>query len=108
MGSYHEHEGRLIEGMPARGTERHAYSHQKAAVERVLDEALTGSATDAYVFRPCVVAGPEAPALLEQLPYLRLAHKLPAVALRALGVVPGLKPVLPDHGVAFQLGSPAT
>lgn len=100
---YHEHEGRLIEGMPARGTERHAYSHQKAAVERVLDEALTGSATDAYVFRPCVVAGPEAPALLEQLPYLRLAHMLPPVALRALGRVPALKPVLPDHGVAFQL-----
>ena len=100
---YHEHKGRLTERTPARGTERHAYSHQKAAVERVLDEALTGSATDAYVFRPCVVAGPDAPALLNQLPYLRLAHMLPAVALRALGRVPALKPVLPDHGVAFQL-----
>ncbi len=94
--------GRLTERTPARGTERHAYSHQKAAVERVLDEALTGSATDAYVFRPCVVAGPDAPALLNQLPYLRLAHMLPAVALRALGRVPALKPVLPDHGVGLQ------
>jgi nucleoside-diphosphate-sugar epimerase len=69
----------------------------------VLDEALTGSATDAYVFRPCIVAGPEAPALLDQLPYLRLEHKLPAVALRALRRVPAIKPVLPDHGVPFQL-----
>ena len=100
---YHDHEGPLTEDMPTRGTERHAYSHQKAAVERVLHEALAGSATQAYVFRPCVVAGPEAPALLDLLPYLRLEHRLPAVALRALGVVPGLKPVLPDHGVPFQL-----
>ena len=100
---YHDHEGPLTEEMPARGTERHAYSHQKAAVERVLHDALAGSATETYVFRPCVVAGPEAPALLDLLPYLRLEHKLPAVVLRALGVVPGLKPVLPDHGVPFQL-----
>ena len=100
---YHDHDGPLTEDMPARGTERHAYSHQKAEVERVLDEALAGSATDAYVFRPCVVAGPEAPALLDQLPYLRLEHKLPAAALRALGRVPAVKPVLPDHGVPFQL-----
>lgn len=100
---YHDHEGLLTEEMPTRGAERHAYSHQKAAVERVLDEALTGSATEAYVFRPCIVAGPEAPALLDQLPYLRLEHKLPPVALRALRRVPAVKPVLPDHGVPFQL-----
>ena len=100
---YNDHDGLLAEDMPALGTERHAYSHQKAAVERVLRETLTGSATDAYVFRPCVVAGPEAPALLDQLPYLRLEHQAPAVALRALRRVPGVKPVLPDHGVPFQL-----
>ena len=80
---YHDHDGPLTEEMPTRGTERHAYSHQKAEVERVLHEALTDAATDAYVFRPCVVAGPEAPALLDQLPYLRLEHKVPAAALRA-------------------------
>jgi UDP-glucose 4-epimerase len=55
------------------------------------------------VFRPCVVAGPEAPALLDQVPYLRAEHALPAWAWRALGAVPGLKPVLPDHGIPFQL-----
>jgi len=69
----------------------------------VLDETLTGSTTATYVFRPCIVAGPKAPALLEQLPYLRLAHNVPAAVLRALGRLPALKPVLPDHGVPFQL-----
>lgn len=100
---YHEHEGLLTEDMPAVGTERHAYSHQKAEVERVLDRTLTGSATATYVFRPCIVAGPEAPALLDQLPDVSLERKVPAAALRALGRVPGVKPVLPDHGVPFQL-----
>ena len=100
---YHDHEGLLTEDTPTRGTERHAYSHQKAEVERVLDAALSGSATHAYVFRPSIVAGPEAPALLDQLPYLRLEHKVPAVARRLLGRMPAVKPLLPDHGVPFQL-----
>jgi nucleoside-diphosphate-sugar epimerase len=100
---YHDHDGPLTEDMSTRGTERHAYSRQKAEVERVLHEALTDAATDAYVFRPCVVAGPEAPALLDQLPYLRLEDKVPAAALRALRRLPAVKPVLPDHGVPFQL-----
>jgi UDP-glucose 4-epimerase len=101
---YHDDvSGMLTEDMPARGTERHAYSYQKAAVERVMNDALAGSRTDAYVFRPCIVAGPESQALLEQMPYVRLEHTLPAPVLRALGRVPFLKPVLPDHGVPFQL-----
>jgi nucleoside-diphosphate-sugar epimerase len=93
----------LTEDVPARGTERHAYSHQKAEVERVLDDALAGGATEAYVFRPCVVAGPQAPALLEQLPYVRLERSVPSPVRRVLGRIPGVKPVLPDHGVPFQL-----
>ncbi|HEX5820272.1 MAG TPA: NAD-dependent epimerase/dehydratase family protein [Solirubrobacterales bacterium] len=100
---YHDHSGPLTEEMPTRGTEQHAYSHQKAEVERVLDEALADAATDAYVFRPCIVAGPEAPALLDQLPYLRLEDKVPVAALRLIGRLPAVKPVLPDHGVPFQL-----
>jgi len=95
--------GALTEEMPTRGTERHAYSHQKAAVERVLGEVLMSSATHAYIFRPCIVAGPEAPALLDQLPYMRLADKVPSSMRRALERLPGVKPVLPDHGVPFQL-----
>jgi UDP-glucose 4-epimerase len=100
---YHPHEGLLTEATPTRGTERHAYSRQKADVERVLRQALAGAETQAYVFRPCVVAGPDAPALLDALPYLRVEHALPGWALRALRRVPGLSPVLPDHGVPFQL-----
>jgi UDP-glucose 4-epimerase len=101
---YHQDvEGALTEDMPARGTDRHAYSHQKAAVERVLLEALGGSATDAYVFRPCVVAGPDATALLDQLPYMRVEGRIPSMVRRVIGWLPGVKPVLPDHGVPFQL-----
>ena len=100
---YDPHEGLLTEATPARGTERHAYSRQKADVEQVVRETLAGSATDAYVFRPCVVAGPDAPALLDQIPYLQLEHALPKWALRALRATPGLRPVLPDNGVPFQL-----
>lgn len=95
--------GRITEDAPARGTERHAYSHQKAEVERVLEQALASSTTEAYVFRPCIVAGPDAPALLDQLPYLKLATKFPPALLRALARIPGLQPVLPDHGVPIQL-----
>ncbi len=101
---YHDDvEGELREDMEPRGTERHAYSHQKAEVERVLREALAGSGVEAYVFRPSVVAGPEAPALLEQIPYTQLGRKLPSALRDAMGRVPGLRPVLPDHGVPFQL-----
>jgi nucleoside-diphosphate-sugar epimerase len=96
--------GPLTEDMPPRGTEAHAYSHQKAAVERVLTEELGGQdGTAAYVFRPCIVAGPDAPALLDQLPYVRLEGVTPSVLRAALARVPGVKPVLPDHGVPFQL-----
>src|SRR5581483_10515602 len=102
---YHDDvDGLLSEEMPTRGTERHAYSHQKAEVERVLEAALAGSdRTAAYVFRPCVVAGPKAPALLNQLPYVRLEKGLPAALVKALAAVPGVTPVLPDHGIPFQL-----
>jgi UDP-glucose 4-epimerase len=101
---YHDDvEGPLTEDMPARGTETHAYSHQKAEVERALDEALAGAATDAWVFRPCIVAGPDAPALLDQLPYVRLEDKVPSTLAQSLSRIPGVKPVLPDHGIPFQL-----
>lgn len=102
-GYYDDVAGPLTEEMPARGTERHAYSHQKAEVERVLAEALEGSSVDAYVFRPCIVAGPDAPALLDQLPYMRFEDKVPSPVKATLARVPGVKPVLPDHGVPFQL-----
>ncbi|HSS04970.1 MAG TPA: NAD-dependent epimerase/dehydratase family protein [Solirubrobacterales bacterium] len=93
----------IDEDEPARGTARHPYSADKAEVERELREALAGSATDAYVFRPCIVAGPQAPLLLEMVPLLSLGQRLPGPVRWALGRAPSLRPVLPDPGVPFQL-----
>jgi nucleoside-diphosphate-sugar epimerase len=55
------------------------------------------------VFRPCIVAGPEAPLLIDSLPYTQISERLPGPVLRLLDGVPILKPVLPDPGVPFQL-----
>jgi UDP-glucose 4-epimerase len=93
----------IAEDEPARGTARHPYSADKAEVEVELREALAGSDTDAYVFRPCIVAGPHAPLLLEMVPLLALGQKLPGPVRWALGRTPSLRPVLPDPGVPFQL-----
>jgi nucleoside-diphosphate-sugar epimerase len=93
----------LTEDILPRGTESFPYSAQKAELEATLDEVLGGSSTDAYVFRPCIVAGPDAKMLVEAMPYVRLGEKLPG-AIRALfDMVPVLKPVLPDPGIPFQL-----
>jgi UDP-glucose 4-epimerase len=92
----------LTEDLPVRGTDRHPYSADKAEAESALWEALADSATDAYVFRPSIVAGPQAPLLLEVVP-LTLGQKLPGPLRWALGKAPSLRPVLPDPGVAFQL-----
>jgi UDP-glucose 4-epimerase len=93
----------LTEEVPVRGTERHPYSAHKAEVEAVLAEALAGSRTDAYVFRPCVVAGPQAPLLLELVPLLAIGRRLPGALRWALERAPVVRPVLPDPGVPFQL-----
>ena len=93
----------LTEDLPVRGADRHPYSADKAEVESVLREALLGSATDAYVFRPCIVAGPGAPLLLELVPLLSVGQRLPGPVRWALGKAPSLRPVLPDPGVPFQL-----
>jgi UDP-glucose 4-epimerase len=93
----------LTEDVPARGTDAHYYSAQKAEVEALLDEILDDSDLDAYVFRPCIVAGPEALLLIENIPYVQLSGKLPDAVLRLFDVVPAFKPVIPDPGVPFQL-----
>jgi nucleoside-diphosphate-sugar epimerase len=93
----------LTEDVPPRGFDQHPYSAQKAELEDVLREVLEGSSVDAYVFRPCIVAGPEAPLLVNQIPFVRWGERMPS-ALRALfDQVPVLKPVLPDPGIPFQL-----
>ena len=93
----------LTEEVPALGTASHYYSAQKAEVEAILGEVLGGSSTAAYVLRPCIVGGPDAPLLIDSLPYTQLSERLPGPLLRLLDGVPILKPVLPDPGVPFQL-----
>ena len=93
----------LTEDVPARGTDRHYYSAQKAELEAALLELLAPASTAAYVFRPCIVAGPDALTMLESIPYVTLSERMPAAVLRALEFMPALKPVIPDPGVPFQL-----
>jgi nucleoside-diphosphate-sugar epimerase len=93
----------LTEDVLPRGTEEHHYSAQKAELEGVLREIVAGTATETYVLRPCIVAGTDALALVENIPYVRLSEKMPAAVLRALEILPALKPVIPDPGVPFQL-----
>ncbi len=93
----------LTEDVPARGTAAHYYSAQKAEVEELLADTLHGSRTAAYVFRPCIVAGPQAPLLIDSLPYSQISERLPGPVLSLLEGMPILRPVLPDPGVPFQL-----
>jgi len=41
---------------------------RSAEVEELLADVLHPTRTDAYVFRPCIVAGPQAPLLIDSLP----------------------------------------
>jgi UDP-glucose 4-epimerase len=94
----------LTEEIPARGSPEHPYSQQKAEVERVLAEVLKRRRkTVVYVFRPCIVAGPNAQILLEGIPYYRLSEAVPDAVRGLLASMPVLKPVIPDPGTPFQL-----
>ena len=94
----------LTEDVPARGSREHPYSGQKADVEAELREALSRHPqTVAYAFRPCIVAGPEAQTLLQEIPYFRLGAAMPDAVARLVGSLPVLRPVLPDPGTRFQL-----
>jgi UDP-glucose 4-epimerase len=93
----------LTEDLPVKGTGRHPYSAHKAEVEAELAEALAGSDTESFVFRPCIVAGPEATLLLDLIPLFAIGQRIPGPLRWMLGKVPDLRPVLPDPGVPFQL-----
>ncbi len=94
----------LTEEVPPRGSPEHPYSHQKAEVERVLGEVLLRrEGTVAYAFRPCIVAGPEARTMLDEIPYYRLEEAMPDPVRRLVDSLPVLKPVIPDPGIRFQL-----
>jgi UDP-glucose 4-epimerase len=88
--------GLLTEELPALGHARHPYSAHKAEVEAALADALAAGETEAWVLRPCIVAGPDAPTFVEQA---RWPDRLPG----PLGALVGAVAVLPDAGVRFQL-----
>ena len=103
-GFHDDHPPRLTEDHPARGSDSHHYSAQKAEVERMLE--LMGKSfpsTDVYVVRPCIVAGPTALSLIEEIPYVQMRDLLPEPAKKIASAVPLLRPVLPDPGTPFQL-----
>jgi UDP-glucose 4-epimerase len=102
-GFHRENPQPLTEEVPARGTASHYYSAQKAEVEELLADTLHGGPTAAYVFRPCIVAGPQAPLLIDSLPYSQVSERLPGPVRNLLDGVPILRPVLPDPGIPFQL-----
>jgi nucleoside-diphosphate-sugar epimerase len=93
----------LTEEVPPRGSEDFYYSAHKAELERVLDDAIAGSGTEAYVFRPCIVAGAGALTLIETTVRLLPIYGQLRLARRALDQIPFLGPVLPDPGAEFQL-----
>jgi nucleoside-diphosphate-sugar epimerase len=78
----------LTEVVPPRGSDEHYYSAEKAELEATLWTAVAGGGLDTYVFRPCIVAGPDAMMPIESIPGL----------LRHLPVA-----VLPNTGTPFQL-----
>lgn len=85
----------ITEDVPTRGTPEHYYSEQKAACEAALAEITGGSDLEVYVLRPCIVAGPKAPALADALPWSH-GPGLVRTAVRTVMVVP-------DPGIALQL-----
>ncbi|MEU2175591.1 NAD-dependent epimerase/dehydratase family protein [Nocardia sp. NPDC019219] len=88
----------ITEDVPPDGSPEHYYSEQKAACEAALTEITAGSGLEVFVLRPCIVAGPQAPAL-HDLPW----EKLPG-PLRTLARSNSLfKPVVPDPGHPLQL-----
>ncbi|MCT7657618.1 NAD-dependent epimerase/dehydratase family protein [Mycobacterium deserti] len=89
----------LTEDVPPRGSPEHYYSEQKAACEATLAEIVTGSDLETYVLRPCIVAGPRAPALAEAMPW----NQLPGPVKKVAQALPLLKPPFPDPGTPLQL-----
>jgi UDP-glucose 4-epimerase len=93
----------LTEAAPARGSDGFYYSAQKAELEAALTEAIAGTEVEAFVFRPCLVAGPRATMLIRQtVKAARLGDPVPRLR-RLAGRLPLPKPTLPDVGIPFQL-----
>jgi nucleoside-diphosphate-sugar epimerase len=76
------------------------YARHKAQAEVVVDEALTRTSTELYVFRPCAIIGPHAAGAL--------GHRVPAGLaegarqLARMSARAGLRPALPPPPVPLQ------
>ncbi len=93
----------LTEAVPARGSAEHYYSQEKAECEAMLAEVTRDSELEVYVLRPCIVAGPDATALAEAMPWNRLGDLVSGMT-RAAGRISGLlRPLFPDPGLPLQL-----
>ncbi|MQB01290.1 MAG: NAD-dependent epimerase/dehydratase family protein [Actinobacteria bacterium] len=103
-GFHEENPDVMSEDVAPRGSDDHYYSAQKAEVEKLLANlAAAKPATEVYVFRPCIVAGPTALSLIQEIPYVKLGEKIPSSLRRVARALPVLRPVVPDPGVPLQL-----
>jgi nucleoside-diphosphate-sugar epimerase len=93
----------LTEDVPPRGSDGFYYSAHKAELESLLTETLAGSSTDAYVFRPCIVAGADALTLVTMMTSPAGLRTVVDPLRKALERLPVVRPVLPDPGVPLQL-----
>ncbi|MFV9632129.1 NAD-dependent epimerase/dehydratase family protein [Mycobacterium neumannii] len=89
----------LTEDVPPRGSPEHYYSEQKAECEAALADIVGGTSLEVYVLRPCIVAGPKAPALADAMPWTHL----PGPVKRLSDALPLLKVPVPDPGIPLQL-----
>ena len=89
----------LTEDVPTRGSAEHYYSAQKAACEVLLADITKDSSLEVFVLRPCIVAGSDATALADAMPW----NLLPGPMRAVVKAVPILKPVVPDPGFPLQL-----
>jgi nucleoside-diphosphate-sugar epimerase len=93
----------LTEDIEPRGTDSFYYSAQKAELEGLLDELVSGSEIESYVLRPCIVAGADATTLIDEVVSMMSLNGALAPFQRMLQSLPVVAPVLPDPGVPFQL-----
>ena len=93
----------LTEDLAPRGTDEFYYSAQKAELEALFHELIDGAGIEEYIFRPCIVGGRDAPALINDVvTRFQLGGRLP-LERDLIRVIPGASPVLPDAGTSFQL-----
>lgn len=74
----------LTEDVPARGSDEHYYSAQKAACEALLGGITKDSPVEVFVLRPCIVAGPNATVLADAMPWNQLPGPMRAVVKAVL------------------------